>query len=112
MTTAPATNPAAQIATGIRTDDKQTPFEKITHYNNFYEFSTDKEGGRRRRPRNFLDRRMEGQVAGLVAKPKCSTSTTCSRRPPGGARLSHALRRGVVDGGALGRFLVAAARRV
>ncbi len=69
VTTAPATNPAAQIATGIRTDDKQTPFEKITHYNNFYEFSTDKEAVAEA-AQNFVARPWTVTVDGLVAKPK------------------------------------------
>src|SRR2546429_305094 len=44
-TTGPATravDPA--IAKAFVTDEKRTPFEDITHYNNFYEFSTDKDG--------------------------------------------------------------------
>ncbi len=35
-----ATNEVA----GFRVDEPETSFEDITHYNNFYEFSTDKEG--------------------------------------------------------------------
>ncbi len=37
--TAPATNDAS----GFRTAEEKTSLENITHYNNFYEFSTDKE---------------------------------------------------------------------
>ncbi len=35
---------ATNAATGFRVDEPETSFEDITHYNNFYEFSTDKEG--------------------------------------------------------------------
>ncbi len=35
--------PATANASGFRVDEPQTPFDDITHYNNFYEFSTDKE---------------------------------------------------------------------
>jgi sulfoxide reductase catalytic subunit YedY len=39
------TTAAANDASGFRvTDEAQTSLENITHYNNFYEFSTDKEG--------------------------------------------------------------------
>src|SRR5689334_19686963 len=41
-TTAPAEiNPA--LARAFHVDEPRTPLERITHYNNFYEFSTDKE---------------------------------------------------------------------
>src|SRR5271170_162643 len=32
------------IAKAFRTNEEMTPFQSITHYNNFYEFSTDKDG--------------------------------------------------------------------
>ncbi len=35
---------ATNAASGFRVDEPETSFENITHYNNFYEFSTDKEG--------------------------------------------------------------------
>jgi sulfoxide reductase catalytic subunit YedY len=38
--------PADETA-GFHASDKATPFQDITHYNNFYEFSTDKQGGAR-----------------------------------------------------------------
>jgi sulfoxide reductase catalytic subunit YedY len=34
----------AADASGFRVEEPETSFENITHYNNFYEFSTDKEG--------------------------------------------------------------------
>ena len=39
-----AANYPPQIVKAFRTDEPQTPFQSITHYNNFYEFSTDKDG--------------------------------------------------------------------
>src|SRR3954452_6091998 len=35
---------AAATTQAFRVDEPMTSFEDITHYNNFYEFSTDKEG--------------------------------------------------------------------
>ncbi len=42
--TAPLTNLTRPVGPGFRTDETLTSFEDITHYNNFYEFTTDKEG--------------------------------------------------------------------
>jgi methionine sulfoxide reductase catalytic subunit len=51
------------------TDEKQTPLQDITHYNNYYEFSTDKY-----EPadlaKNFQTRPWTVRVEGLVNKPK------------------------------------------
>ncbi len=44
-------------------------FEDITNYNNFYEFSTDKQSVARR-ARNFVTRPWTVEVGGLVHKPK------------------------------------------
>jgi sulfoxide reductase catalytic subunit YedY len=33
-----------QIAEAFHTSEEETPFQSVTHYNNFYEFSTEKEG--------------------------------------------------------------------
>jgi len=53
----------------FNTAEKQTPFNDITHYNNYYEFSTDKY-----EPadlaKNFNPRSWTVKVDGLVAKPK------------------------------------------
>ncbi|MEP7337552.1 MAG: protein-methionine-sulfoxide reductase catalytic subunit MsrP [Acidobacteriota bacterium] len=46
-----------------------TPFEDITNYNNFYEFSTDKQAVARR-AKNFVTRPWTVEVGGLVHKPK------------------------------------------
>jgi len=62
--------PTADLATsGFRTDERQTPFEQITHYNNFYEFSTDKEAVAEAAAK-FVARPWAIDVGGLVAKPK------------------------------------------
>lgn len=44
-------------------------FEDITNYNNFYEFSTDKQAVARR-ARNFVSRPWTVEIGGLVHKPK------------------------------------------
>lgn len=59
------TNPSA----GLATDEKQTTFESITHYNNFYEFSTDKESVADAAA-DFVSRPWTVSVEGLVSKPK------------------------------------------
>ncbi|HZU23556.1 MAG TPA: protein-methionine-sulfoxide reductase catalytic subunit MsrP [Terriglobales bacterium] len=51
------------------TSEKQTPFNDITHYNNFYEFSTDKNGPATL-AQNFRTRPWTVKVEGLVNKPK------------------------------------------
>lgn len=49
--------------------EKANEFEDITNYNNFYEFSTDKEAVARR-AKNFVTRPWTVEVGGLVNKPK------------------------------------------
>jgi len=60
------------------TSEKQTPFNDITHYNNYYEFSTDKY-----EPadlaKNFNPRPWTIKVDGLVAKPKTYDIDTLMR---------------------------------
>ena len=51
------------------TSEKQTPFNDITHYNNYYEFSTDKYEPAEL-ARNFNPRPWTVKVEGLVNKPK------------------------------------------
>jgi methionine sulfoxide reductase catalytic subunit len=58
--------PAAQIRP---INEKLTPFEDITGYNNFYEFSTDKQAVARK-ARDFVTRPWTVRVEGLVNKPK------------------------------------------
>lgn len=55
-------------ATGYRTDESETSLENITHYNNFYEFSTDKEGVASAAA-NFETQGWKVSVEGLVNKP-------------------------------------------
>ncbi|MBO0861713.1 MAG: protein-methionine-sulfoxide reductase catalytic subunit MsrP [Chloracidobacterium sp.] len=49
--------------------EKATPFEDITNYNNFYEFSTSK-GGVAPRAKNFVTRPWTVEVGGMARKPK------------------------------------------
>ena len=56
-------------ASGFRVDEPETPLEDITHYNNFYEFSTDKEGVAPAAA-NFDTKGWQVSVEGLVQKPK------------------------------------------
>ena len=51
------------------TSEKQTPFNDITHYNNYYEFSTDKYEPAEL-AKNFNPRPWTVKVEGLVNKPK------------------------------------------
>ena len=56
-------------ASGFRVDEPQTSLENITHYNNFYEFSTDKEGVAPAAA-NFDTKDWRVSVEGLVQKPR------------------------------------------
>ena len=56
------------LAQAFRTSEAQTSFQSITHYNNFYEFSTDKEGVADN-VGNFSTAGWKITVDGLVAKP-------------------------------------------
>jgi len=51
------------------TDEKLTPFKDVTTYNNFYEFSTDKDGPAQL-ARDFRTRPWQVRVEGLVQKPR------------------------------------------
>jgi sulfoxide reductase catalytic subunit YedY len=65
------TQPAATTANaaGFRVDEPETSLEDITHYNNFYEFSTDKEGVAPAAA-GFDTKGWQVSVEGLVNKPK------------------------------------------
>jgi sulfoxide reductase catalytic subunit YedY len=68
--TATPAGPAPQA--GKNTDelgDKLTPYDSVTHYNNYYEFSLDKEGPARL-AQGFKTSPWTMQVGGLVNKPK------------------------------------------
>jgi methionine sulfoxide reductase catalytic subunit len=67
---APSTQPAAAATTqGFRVDEPQTAYDDITNYNNFYEFSLDKEGVAPAAAK-FVARPWTIEVGGLCAKPK------------------------------------------
>jgi methionine sulfoxide reductase catalytic subunit len=89
-TTSPSSQPSAHTAEGavadgnaapaaptyddntlraFRTDEAQTSFEDITHYNNFYEFSTEKDGVAWA-ARKFAAKPWQIQVDGLCGKPR------------------------------------------
>jgi len=59
---------AAEAAAGFRVDEPQTSLEHIAHYNNFYEFSTDKEGVAPAAA-GFDTKGWQVSVEGLVRKP-------------------------------------------
>jgi sulfoxide reductase catalytic subunit YedY len=65
------TIPAAATAdaNGFHVSDPPTPVQDVTHYNNFYEFSTDKEGVAPAAA-NFETKGWRVSVEGLVRKPK------------------------------------------
>ncbi|HMB96681.1 MAG TPA: protein-methionine-sulfoxide reductase catalytic subunit MsrP [Tepidisphaeraceae bacterium] len=56
------------MASAFHTDEKQTSLQDITHYNNFYEFSTDKEEVAEA-AQGFITRPWTVAVGGLVRKP-------------------------------------------
>ncbi len=67
LTAAPASADAARA--GFRVDEPMTPLASVTHYNNFYEFSTDKDGVADSAAR-FETKGWQVSVEGLVGKPK------------------------------------------
>lgn len=62
------TQPSEATRLGFTTDEKLTPLENITNYNNFYEFSTDKQGVARA-AKGFRTNPWTVSVDGLVNKP-------------------------------------------
>ncbi len=60
---------AAADITGFRVTDPATSLQDITHYNNFYEFSTDKEGVAAASAK-FETKGWQVSVEGLVRKPR------------------------------------------
>ena len=67
LTSAPAS--ADATSAGFRVEEPMTPLASVTHYNNFYEFSTDKDGVADRAAR-FETKGWRVSVEGLVGKPK------------------------------------------
>jgi sulfoxide reductase catalytic subunit YedY len=61
--------PATNSDSGFRVAEAPTSLQDITHYNNFYEFSTDKEGVAAAAV-NFETKGWQVSVEGLVRKPK------------------------------------------
>jgi sulfoxide reductase catalytic subunit YedY len=53
---------------GFRTDEEQTPFEKASSYNNYYEFGTDKEDPKEYSG-SFVPKPWSVEVSGEVGKP-------------------------------------------
>ena len=75
FTPVPASSSTHPIATGdpnitraFTTTEAQTPFENVTHYNNFYEFSTGKEAVADA-AKNFVARPWTVAIEGLVRNP-------------------------------------------
>ena len=60
---------ATADASGFRVNEAETSLDNITHYNNFYEFSTDKEGVAPAAA-HFDTKGWQVSVEGLVNKPK------------------------------------------
>jgi sulfoxide reductase catalytic subunit YedY len=72
VTEAAAATEATSPTAGAMTDelgDPLTDFESVTGYNNFYEFTTDKEGVARL-AKDFKTRPWTVEVGGLVSKPR------------------------------------------
>jgi sulfoxide reductase catalytic subunit YedY len=63
------TTTATNGAAGFHAPDQQSSLQDITHYNNFYEFSTDKEGVAAMAAR-FETKGWQVSVEGLARKPK------------------------------------------
>jgi sulfoxide reductase catalytic subunit YedY len=61
--------PAASGSNGFRVDDPPTPLSSIAHYNNFYEFTTDKDGVAKR-AEGFSTAGWKIEVGGLVGQPR------------------------------------------
>lgn len=70
LVAAPSSTGATSRSTaGFSTDEAMTPIESVTNYNNFYEFSTDKEAVARE-AKGFIARPWTVEVGGMVGKPK------------------------------------------
>jgi len=69
LTQVSSTPDADRVKEGFAVDDKQTPKEAVTNYNNFYEFDTSKSGVAYA-AKGFITRPWEVSVEGLVNKPK------------------------------------------
>src|SRR5690348_11775279 len=63
------TSQSDAVKNGYVVEDKLTPFEAITNYNNFYEFDTSK-GGVATAAAGFVTKPWQVAVGGLVNKPR------------------------------------------
>jgi len=57
------------LASGFRVDEPMTPLRRVSNYNNFYEFSTDKESVAEAAA-GFVSKPWQVEVGGMVHKPK------------------------------------------
>jgi len=81
---AKATNAPAD--SGFTVNEPETSFEDITHYNNFYEFSTDKQAVADASA-NFQTKRWQVTVSGLVNKPRVFSLADILRIAPPEERI-------------------------
>jgi sulfoxide reductase catalytic subunit YedY len=65
----PTTSPTADASPAFRTNEPPTSYEAITHYNNFYEFSTSKDAVAQV-AEDFVTRPWTVRVGGLCGKPR------------------------------------------
>ncbi|QJW99426.1 protein-methionine-sulfoxide reductase catalytic subunit MsrP [Frigoriglobus tundricola] len=65
----PAPEGAEGLASGFRVDERATPLSSVGNYNNFYEFTTDKEGVAAAAA-GFVSRPWTVSVDGMVHKPR------------------------------------------
>jgi sulfoxide reductase catalytic subunit YedY len=56
-------------ALGFTVNEAQTPLQRVVNYNNFYEFTTDKEGVAKA-AKNFVTKPWQVSVEGMVHKPR------------------------------------------
>jgi sulfoxide reductase catalytic subunit YedY len=79
-TTSPATGSMAapSMAQAFHVNEPQTSYQDITHYNNYYEFSTDKEGVADAAAA-FVSRPWKIAVGGLAPNRRHSIWIPCSR---------------------------------
>ena len=65
----PAVSAEVAVADGYRVDEAMTPLASVTRYNNFYEFTTDKDAVAEK-AKSFSTRGWQVTIDGLVAKPR------------------------------------------
>ncbi len=110
---APETSPGAASASGelaiarrenAAGDEPPTPYADVTTYNNFYEFGVDK-GDPAENAHSAATRALDGRDRGRGREAAGRRHRPPARLVPArGARVPHALRRGVVDGDPVGRL--------